>query len=391
MIGRVKIALVVFGTRPEAIKLWPVIRALRASGEYRVVSCSTGQHRDLVEPVSALFSETSDYDLKIMRPGQSLTYVAAAVAEGVAGVIKNESPDICLVQGDTTTAFAAALSAFYCRVPVAHVEAGLRTGDMASPWPEEGNRVMISRLADYHFAPTAAAERNLLAEGADPERVFLTGNTVVDAALHVQALIASGHRNPERRFSGVDAEAPVILFTMHRRESFGGPMERVFRALQQFCVTHNVQVLFPMHPNPSVRRAAQDILGSQPNVHLCDPLDYDELIYMLGRCRFVITDSGGLVEEAPSFGKPVLVLRDTTERPESVEAGCAILCGADPARMTSLADELLKDGRLFRSMASTPNPYGDGRAAERIAACLTNAGNNRPSRPSNIEHLGRAM
>jgi UDP-N-acetylglucosamine 2-epimerase (non-hydrolysing) len=371
MSGASRKALVVFGTRPEAIKLAPVIRALERAAWFDVVTCLTGQHRDLVRPICDLFEIRCDYDLDIMRPGQSLTYVASAVTERMAEVIEKEKPDVCIVQGDTTTAFAAALSAYYSKVPVVHVEAGLRTWDLQSPWPEEGNRVLISRIADYHFAPTELARNNLLSEGVDPEKIILTGNTVVDAALLARDLLR--HESAAAlasRFAFLKPDPPVILCTMHRRESFGPVMERVFRALQQFCVTRNVQIVFPVHPNPQVHRPAHEILGAQPNIHLCEPLDYQEIIYLLQRCRFVITDSGGIVEEAATFKKPVLVVRDTTERSESVEAGSAILCGSDTAKLARLAGELLEDGPLFAKMSSALNPFGDGYAADRIVKCL---------------------
>ena len=365
--------IIVFGTRPEAIKLAPVIRALKRSPRVDVVTCSTGQHRDLVRPICDFFGMDCDYDLDIMRPAQSLTYIAAAATERLGAVMHAEQPDACIVQGDTTTAFAAALTAYYSKVPVLHVEAGLRTWDLQSPWPEEGNRVLISRIADYHFAPTELARKNLLDEGINPDRVIVTGNTVVDAALLTSELLRREPAAVRERFSFLDPDRPLILCTMHRRESFGPVIERVFRALQQFCVTHNVQMLFPVHPNPQVHGPAHDILGAQPNIHLCEPLQYHELIHALQCCRFVITDSGGIVEEAATFKKPVLVTRETTERSESVDAGSAVLCGSDTAKLARLASELLEDGTLFASMSRANNPFGDGQAAERILECLLDA------------------
>jgi UDP-N-acetylglucosamine 2-epimerase (non-hydrolysing) len=363
--------LVVFGTRPEAIKLAPVVRELRARPGYEVVVCSTGQHREMVKPVCSLFDIHCDYDLDIMRPGQELTYVAAAVIDRLAEVIAKEKPHLTVVQGDTTTAFAAALSSFYCKVPVAHVEAGLRTWNMQSPWPEEANRVLVGKLAALHFPPTQPAYDALIKENVPAADIVLTGNTVVDAALQTAAAFDAGRgATLDERFSFLNPEKPLVLFTMHRRESFGEPMTRVFEALRRFCATHDVEVLFPVHPNPNVRGKAHEILGAQPNVKLVDPLDYEEIVYALRRCRFLITDSGGLVEEAPTFNKPALVLRDTTERPESVDAGCAILCGTDPAKLTRLAEDLLRDGELFKSMSSRPNPFGDGQAARRIADAM---------------------
>lgn len=385
-------ALVVFGTRPEAIKLAPVIAALKAQGGLRVVSCNTGQHGDLVEPVCRLFSQMPDHDLRIMRPAQELSYVAGAVVARLGRLMAKEKPAVCVVQGDTTTAFAAALSSFYGRVPVAHVEAGLRTGNLQSPWPEEANRVLVSRISSFHFAPTAAAVQCLLKEDVDPDTILLTGNTVVDAALWANRLVRGpAWQTLAERFSFLDPQTPTILFTMHRRESFGPPLQRVFRALQQFCVTHNVQVVFPVHPNPQVARPAAEILGCQPNVHICDPLAYDELIFLLQRCRFLITDSGGLVEEASAFRKPVLVLRETTERAEAVDAGSAILCGYNTVRLASLAEALLKDSPLFACMTAAPSPFGDGRAAERISRCLTKAFGAAPARSTQTAALGRVI
>ena len=386
------VALVVFGTRPEAIKLAPVIASLRAHGDLRVVGCNTGQHRDLVEPVCRLFSTVPEHDLRVMRPAQDLAYVAGAVIERLGRLIVREKPAVCIVQGDTTTAFAAALSSFYGRVPVAHVEAGLRTGDLDSPWPEEGNRLLVSRLSRFHFAPTATAVRCLLKENVAPSSILLTGNTVVDAALRAKQLIRGRASEAlAARFGFLNPLTPTILFTMHRRESFGPPLQRVFRALQQFCVTHNVQVVFPVHPNPNVAGPAREILGCQPNIHVCDPLAYDELIFLMQRCRFLITDSGGLVEEASAFRKPVLVLRETTERAEAVEAGSAILCGYNTIRLASLAEALLGDGPLFAAMSAAPSPFGDGHAAERIARHLGKAFGAGASRSIAPEALGRAI
>jgi UDP-N-acetylglucosamine 2-epimerase (non-hydrolysing) len=360
--------LVVFGTRPEAVKLAPVVCELRRRAGVHVATCTTGQHRELVRPVLSLFGLDCDHDLDVMRPGQALTWIAAAVIERLDPVLAAERPDLVMVQGDTTTAFAAALAAFYNRVPVAHVEAGLRTFDLQSPWPEEANRVLIGRLATLHFAPTRAAVDALLAEGVRPEGVVMTGNTVVDAVLQTAARFDAGRGAAlDVRFGFLDASKPLVLFTMHRRESWGEPMRRVFEAVRDFCAGEAVEVVFPVHPNPAVRDLAHAVFAGEPKVKLCDPLGYEEIVYLLRRCRFVITDSGGLVEEAPSFGKPVLVLRDATERRESVEAGCAILCGADRARLRELAGDLLHDAALFRSMSACPNPFGDGRAAARIA------------------------
>ncbi len=357
--------LIVLGTRPEAIKLAPVILALRADWRFTVTVCSSGQHRDMIAPILALFGIDLDHDLGVMRPGQSLHHVAASVIAGLQQVIAAVAPDLVIVQGDTTTAFAGAVAAHYSRVAVAHVEAGLRTGDLDAPWPEEANRKMIGAIAALHFAPTATAAQNLMREGIDAASVVVAGNTVIDAA-HAAARLTRADDDRAVRLGIDPAGPPVILFTMHRRESFGAPVERVFAAMRRLVAARAVQLLFPVHPNPNIAPVAHRILGDLPGVRLCAPLDYADMIVALGMSRFVITDSGGLVEEAAAFHKPALVLRDTTERAESVDAGGAILCGTDDAMLLRLAGELLDDGALYRRMSTAPNPFGDGHAATRI-------------------------
>jgi UDP-N-acetylglucosamine 2-epimerase len=363
-------ALVVIGTRPEAIKLAPVVNALMERGAFEVAVCNTGQHGDMVEPICRLFSVPVRHDLKVMRPGQDLAYLAGAMTQQLGEVIALERPAVCIVQGDTTTALAAALASFYRRVPVAHVEAGLRTGDMAAPWPEEANRVMISRLSRLHFAPTAAAAAALIDEGVERASVHVTGNTVVDAAKRMRRLVKA--QTPPR-LADLETDGPVVLFTMHRRESLGEPMRRVFLAMRRFAGENPVRIVFPVHPNPQVREPAAALLGGLSNVRLLPPLDYDEMIHLLDRCRFVITDSGGLIEEAPGFGKPALIVRQTTERPEAVVCGAAALCGYDGDRLLELAETLLRDSALYRAMATAPNPFGDGQAGQRIARLLADA------------------
>jgi UDP-N-acetylglucosamine 2-epimerase (non-hydrolysing) len=379
-------ALVVIGTRPEAIKLAPVINALMARGVFEVAVCNTGQHGDMVDPICRLFQVPVRHDLKVMRPAQDLAYLAGAMTQRLGEVIALERPSVCIVQGDTTTALAAALAGFYRRVPVAHVEAGLRTGDMAAPWPEEANRVMISRLSRLHFAPTAAAAAALVEEGVDRTAVHVTGNTVVDAARRVRRLVKA--RTPPR-LTDLEAGHPLVLFTMHRRESLGEPMRRVFLAMRRFAAENAVQIAFPVHPNPQVREAAQTLLGGLPNVRLLPPLDYDEMIHLLDRCRFVITDSGGLIEEAPGFGKPTLIVRQTTERPEAVVCGAAVLCGYDADKLRDLAETLLRDGALYRAMATAPNPFGDGQAGPRIARLLADALHSGRLEPAEAPMLAR--
>lgn len=363
--------LVIMGTRPEAIKLAPVIRALRANPLVSVVTCTSGQHRDMVRPVCDLFDVAIDHDLDVMSAGQTLDRLTARIIEALPHIFAAEKPDLVVVQGDTTTAFAGALAAFYQKVPVAHVEAGLRTHDLSTPWPEEGNRALIGRLATWHFAPTQAAHRNLLAEGVSGQ-IVTTGNTVVDAArLAAQQIKGARELQIAARLGLGQTQRPSILFTMHRRESFGAPAERMFHALAAITRQHDVDIIFPVHPNPAIREPAARILGSSPRVRLIDPLDYDEIICALQRCTLLITDSGGLAEEAPTFSTPALILRESTERPECVDSGNARLVGYDVDLLAALVSELLSRGEMFDAMAAAPNPFGDGHAADRIAAILS--------------------
>lgn len=357
--------LVVYGTRPEAIKMAPVVAALRARPEVAVRVCATGQHREMLAQVQALFGLVADRDLDLMQPDQSLNELTARALAGLDRVLVEERPSWVVVQGDTTTAMAATLAAFHRGIPVGHVEAGLRTGDLAQPFPEEANRRVVDLLATAAFAPTARAERALLAEGIPRGRVFLTGNTVVDAL----ALIAAG-------FADEPGEAaPEVLVTVHRRESFGAPLVGILEAIAELATAFPaVRFVYPVHPNPNVRGPATARLAGLTNVELHAPFDYRELVRRLRRTTLVLTDSGGLQEEAPTFGKPTLVLRETTERPEGVEAGVARLVGTDRATIVAAASELLADPAARRSMQRAGNPYGDGRAAERIAAILAGAG-----------------
>ncbi len=357
--------LVVYGTRPEAIKLAPVVRALTRPGVFAVTLCATGQHREMLAQVQDLFALRPDVDLRLMRPDQSLNALAAAALAAVDEVLASAAPDWLLVQGDTTTAMAAALAAFHRGVPVGHVEAGLRTGDLARPFPEEANRRIVDALAAALFAPTERAARALLAEGVDPARIHVVGNTVIDA-LRLLSPDATEPVDPETA-----PARPEVLVTVHRRESFGAPLAGIFAALRGLAGSFpGVDWIYPVHPNPNVRGPAHETLGGLPNLILCAPLDYGELVRRLRRCRFVLTDSGGLQEEAPTFGKPVLVLRDTTERPEGIEAGVARLVGTEGERIVAAAAELLTSEAAYAAMARAVNPYGDGRAAERIAAIL---------------------
>lgn len=361
--------LSVFGTRPEAIKMAPVVLALHRLGAAVHSSvCVTGQHREMLDDVLSLFRIRPDHDLDVMRPGQSPTGVAAAVLHGLEPVLQAERPDWVLVQGDTTTAALAALAAFYAGAQVGHVEAGLRSGEPREPFPEEINRRVAGAIADLHFAPTAGARANLLREGVDPDSVLVTGNTVIDALRQVAAM-------PDRGggpLAAIPSEARVVLVTAHRRESFGEPLENVCAALWALVARYpDVHVVFPVHPNPSVRQVVHGTLGEVPGITLLEPLRYHELVRVLGRAHLVLTDSGGLQEEAPSLGKPVLCLRDVTERVEGVEAGTVRLVGTDPLRIVEEAERLLDSELEYARMAHAVNPYGDGCAAERIVAALT--------------------
>jgi UDP-N-acetylglucosamine 2-epimerase (non-hydrolysing) len=361
--------LFVFGTRPEAIKLAPVVRELSGRKNFDCKVCVTGQHREMLTQVQELFDLRPDWDLKLMRPNQDLAYLTGAVLAGVGEVVEAFRPDRVIVQGDTTTTFGGALAAFYHRVPVGHVEAGLRTNDIYSPWPEEVNRRLVTHIADLHFAPTARARENLLREGIDRERVLVTGNTGIDALLWVSALLDSRAELSSRcaallpqHFEG----RRLILMTGHRRESFGGGLDRICSTMARIASRPDVAVVFPVHRNPNVRRAIEPLRG-RAQVLLTDPVDYLQLVYLLKRCHFVVTDSGGIQEEAPSFGKPVLVTRDTTERPEAMELGLAKLVGTDERRLFDEMTALLDDSASYSQMSRLANPYGDGRASCRIA------------------------
>jgi len=364
--------LFVFGTRPEAIKLAPVVRELAARPYFECRICVTGQHREMLAQVLELFDLRPDWNLELMRPNQDLPYITGAALSGVSGILSEFRPDRVIVQGDTTTTFAGALAAFYHRLPVAHIEAGLRTENIYSPWPEEVNRRLVTHIADLHFAPTARARDNLLREGVGRDRILVTGNTGIDALLWVSALVDD---RPELR-SRFEAVVPahfagkrLILMTGHRRESFDGGLERISRAMARIALRPDVAIVFPVHRNPNVRRAIEPLHG-QENILLIEPVDYPELVFFLKRCHFVVTDSGGIQEEAPSFGKPVLVTRDTTERPEAAELGLAKLVATDERRLFEEMSALLDDSAAYSLMSRAGNPYGDGRASDRIAERL---------------------
>jgi UDP-N-acetylglucosamine 2-epimerase (non-hydrolysing) len=361
--------MVVFGTRPEAIKVAPLIQALAAAPWSRPVVAVTAQHRRILDQVLELFAICPNYDLDIMRSGQTLTDVTVGALDGLGPVLADADPDLVVVQGDTTTTFAAALASFYRRVPVVHLEAGLRTGDVLSPYPEEMNRRLTSQLASLHLAPTPTARANLLAEGVDPSSVVSTGNTVIDA-LHWTV----GRRIPyrDRELAELDTDPrPVLLVTAHRRESWGEPMTAIGAALADLARSEpDLLVVLPVHPNPRVREALLPAVTGLDNVLVVEPLAYGEFARLLDRATIVLTDSGGVQEEAPSLGKPVLVMRDTTERPEAVAAGTARLVGTDHDQIMASVCSLLHDADAYAAMANAVNPYGDGRAAERSCQAM---------------------
>lgn len=368
--------LVVLGTRPEAIKLAPVILELHRNwGPRRCIVCSTGQHREMLDQTLQTFGIVPDIELNAMRPGQSLAALTGRLFQGLDGVLEGEGPGWVLVQGDTTTAMVGAVAAYYRGVRVAHVEAGLRTYDPRAPFPEEINRTFISRVADLHFAPTERAAYNLRREGVPADRIHLTGNTVVDALFWVRDRVRQGMPPglPSGLLSSLDGRK-LILVTGHRRESFGEGLENICLALREIARRcEDSIIVYPVHLNPKVREPVQRILGDEPRVNLIDPLPYEALIYLMDRSYCILTDSGGIQEEAPSLGKPVLVMRNATERPEAVEAGLARLVGTQRENIVRAACELLSDSAAYEQMARRVNPYGDGRASQRIVKLLTEA------------------
>ncbi len=357
---------VTFGTRPEAIKMAPVVLELRRRGRFEVFVCLTGQHREMLDQVVETFALPVDHDLRIMRENQSLGHITSAVLRGIDPVLEAACPDIVLVHGDTTTTFAAALAAFYRKIPVAHVEAGLRTNDIYSPYPEEINRRLADRLALIHYPPTMAAAEALRSEAVSEKNLLVTGNTVIDALLATAGMAAPAME--PRLAEALGRTGPKVLVTVHRRESWGVPMEQVARAIERVCAEMpSVTFIFPIHLNPVVRKTFKEILGPVGQVVFCEPLAYLPFVHLMKAVDVVITDSGGLQEEAPSLGKPVLVMRDTTERPEGIAAGTALLVGTETDAIASELLALLNDRAAYVRMAQAVNPYGDGRAAQRIA------------------------
>ncbi len=365
--------LVVFGTRPEAIKMLPLVRTLTAEPSLEVRVCVTAQHREMLDQVLDLFDVRADYDLDIMTRAQGLEQVTTAVLAGVSAVLDEWRPDRMLVHGDTATAMAAALAAFYKKVPVGHVEAGLRSGDPLQPWPEEVNRRLIDAIADQYYAPTAGTRDNLLREGARPDAVFLTGNTVIDALLAMADLVESDHsvsRGLEDRFSFLAQDRPLLLVTGHRRENFGQPLLDICAAVSELALQHPLQVIYPIHPNPNVSGPVRRALADRPHVHLVEPLEYLPFVYLMQRSHAILTDSGGIQEEAPSLGKPVFVTRNVTERPEAVAAGTVELVGTDPGTIIDRVGRVFVAREPHNRVARRMNPYGDGQASRRIADIL---------------------
>jgi UDP-N-acetylglucosamine 2-epimerase (non-hydrolysing) len=366
----------VVGTRPEAIKLAPVLKSLKEQPDkFKSILCSTGQHREMLDQTLEAFDLVTDRDLKVMVAGQTLTGLTASVVTAFDAAISDFTPDVVLVQGDTTSAMVCALAAFYARVPVGHVEAGLRTGDRYNPFPEEINRRLISSLASWHYAPTEGAVQALLREGIDPRSVLLTGNTVVDALLDVAARVDESEPTPGER---------MILVTAHRRESFGKPFEDLCLALREIVERNpDVRIIYPVHLNPNVREPVHRILGDLDRLELREPVSYAEMVRLMKSCYLVLTDSGGVQEEAPVFGKPVLVLRETSERPEAVAAGVAKIVGTDRGRIREETETLLKDPEAYLRMSRAISPYGDGQAAGRITRHLASLipGSGPPSTP----------
>ena len=365
--------LSVFGTRPEAIKMAPVVEQLQRAKGITARVCVTAQHRQMLDQVLELFAIKPDYDLDLMKPGQDLTGITTGVLTGLREVLREFKPDRILVQGDTTTVLAASLAAFYEKVSVGHVEAGLRTYNRFAPWPEEMNRCLASQIADLHFAPTPQARKNLIREGIDPKTIHVTGNTVIDALLEV---VAKLKKNPKlskglaAKFPFLDSRRRMILVTGHRRENFGDGFERICHALAKLSKRDDVQIVYPVHLNPNVQAPVKRILGGNTRVHLIEPQDYLPFVYLMSRSNLIITDSGGVQEEAPSLGKPVLVMRDTTERPEAVTAGTVKLVGTDDKRIVREAEKLLDSPAAYRRMSRAHNPYGDGKAGKRIVDVL---------------------
>ncbi len=374
----IKKVMLVFGTRPEAIKMAPLVKAFEADKDFETIVCVTAQHRQMLDQVLNLFEITPDYDLDVMKPGQDLYEVTSNILLGLKPVLAEAKPDLVLVHGDTATTMATSIAAFYQQIAVGHVEAGLRTHNIYSPWPEEGNRQVTGRLATYHFAPTDESRSNLLKENVDVANVIVTGNTVIDALLRVVTKIKEDSSQQARlkqliadKGYAIRDDRRLILVTGHRRENFGEGFLHICEGLKRLAQANSdIDIVYPVHLNPNVQKPVNEILSSVENVHLIDPLDYEPFVYLMDRSIFILTDSGGIQEEAPSLGKPVLVMRDTTERPEAVEAGTVKLVGTDTQKIVQECQKLLDDQTAYEAMSRSHNPYGDGKACERIVSFI---------------------
>ncbi|MBD9536741.1 UDP-N-acetylglucosamine 2-epimerase (non-hydrolyzing) [Stenotrophomonas sp. STM01] len=370
---RRKKVMVVFGTRPEAIKMAPLVTALKKHPELETIVAVTAQHRQMLDQVLELFEIKPDEDLNVMQPGQTLSELTSRIVQGMQQLIAKHAPDMVLVHGDTTTTFATSLAAFYQRTAIGHIEAGLRTGNLYSPWPEEANRRLTGVLACLHFAPTQKSADNLRAENVDPSSVHITGNTVIDALLAVVEKIESStalKRELSARFPFLDDSKRLILVTGHRRENFGDGFEQICQALKEIAARGDTQVVYPVHLNPNVQEPVKRILGDQAAVHLIEPQEYLPFVYLMSRSHIIVTDSGGIQEEAPSLGKPVLVMRDTTERPEAVDAGTVKLVGTNASRIVAEVTELLDNQTAYQTMSKAHNPYGDGLASHHVVELI---------------------
>ena len=363
--------LVLFGTRPEAIKLAPVIKELKKNPDYfNTTVCVTGQHREMLDQILSFFEITPEIDLNLMTHNQTLTELTAKILLEVDVVIKKGDYDYIIVQGDTTTVFTSAIAAYYNRVKVIHVEAGLRSFDFDHPLPEEFNRRSIASFTSIHFTPSERAKENLLAERIDPAKIYNVGNTVIDALQYALPIVNSNDDQFRQRFGEIDFNTEIVLVTGHRRENFGGPLQAICEAFKEIVSNNDVQIIYPVHLNPNVQETVHELLGDQPNIHLIPPLPYPELIWLMNKSKIVITDSGGIQEEAPAMGKPVLVTREVTERKEVVESGNAIMVGNDTKKIVELTAELLSNSEMYDKMSEASNPYGDGTSAKKMIAIL---------------------
>lgn len=371
--------MVVFGTRPEAIKMAPVIKELRRSNLIDTRVCITGQHREMLDQVLEIFNIVPDYDLSLMHPGQTLTELTNKVISEMEKVFLDWRPDLILVHGDTTTAFASSLAAFYQQIPIGHVEAGLRSGNIYSPWPEEINRSLVGSMAALHFAPTIGAAENLLSENVSDENIIITGNTVIDALLETKERIDSDaklRKELDKKFSFIERNKKIILITAHRRENFGKGFEDICNAILAISEREDVQIIYPVHLNPNVKEIVFEMLGNKSNINLIEPQEYLPFVYLLMSSHIILTDSGGIQEEAPSLGRPVLVLRENTERPEALEAGTVVLVGTNPKTIVKETNKLLDDKYHYNNIAATANPFGDGSASKKIIEALLKEGEN---------------